>query len=205
MMDMDFDIEAFYRDGLGLTNERTIQTLAENTTLVHHKKGELFFQFGEPATHVYFHLNGVTRGYLIDKNGEEQTFGFSMGRPVEPCVGAGAMGEFARNYVQALVDMDSLQLNPTALARVLQTDTQAAAVYAKLIEADADKHFYTQLSVSKLPGKERYLWFLENYAAVADLIPQMYIASFLGLKPQSLSRIKVAMEKEAAEKTSAVE
>jgi len=45
-------------------------------------------------------------------------------------------------------------------------------------------------NLQKLSGKERYLELMHNKPQVIEKIPQYYIASYLGIKPQSLSRIR---------------
>ncbi|MES1219424.1 MAG: Crp/Fnr family transcriptional regulator [Bacteroidota bacterium] len=62
------------------------------------------------------------------------------------------------------------------------------------------KNFYTERSFLKntrhtadlamLPAKERYYKFLHERPDLANRVPQYYIAAYLGIKPQSLSRIR---------------
>ena len=42
---------------------------------------------------------------------------------------------------------------------------------------------------TELP-KDRYLKFLQNHSGLSQRIPQYYVASYIGVKPQSLSRIR---------------
>ena len=51
-----------------------------------------------------------------------------------------------------------------------------------------------------LNAKERYLWFVDKYAPIIDLIPLVETARFLGIKPQSLSRIRNELAEERSEK-----
>lgn len=50
-------------------------------------------------------------------------------------------------------------------------------------------------------AKKRYLWFLENYDGLIDVVRHKDIASFLGIEPESLSRIRrqLAAERETSE------
>jgi len=62
------------------------------------------------------------------------------------------------------------------------------------------KDYYTQLSfmnhtrhtadLAMLNAKQRYYKFMDEKADLANRIPQYYIAAYLGIKPQSLSRIR---------------
>ena len=44
-----------------------------------------------------------------------------------------------------------------------------------------------------LSAKDRYLWFVKKYGPIVDIIPQNEIALYLGIKPQSLSRIRAEL------------
>jgi CRP-like cAMP-binding protein len=45
------------------------------------------------------------------------------------------------------------------------------------------------------PADERYLAFLEKYPGVVQRVPQHYIASYLGITPEFLSRIRARLSK----------
>ncbi len=47
-----------------------------------------------------------------------------------------------------------------------------------------------------MEAKDRYLWFLDTFRPIANIIPQNEIALYLGIKPQSLSRIRAELIKE---------
>jgi hypothetical protein len=62
------------------------------------------------------------------------------------------------------------------------------------------KYFYTELSfmnyaqhsadLAMLDGKDRYDKFLREKPDLINRVPQYYIAAYLGIKPQSLSRLR---------------
>ena len=52
-----------------------------------------------------------------------------------------------------------------------------------------------------LTAKERYLWFVDKYAPIVDLVPLVEIARFLGIKPQSLSRIRAELAEEGRDRS----
>lgn len=187
------DYRDFYRQ-LGITDAQSLQTLSDHTTLVHHKKGEYIIRAGDPMEYVFFHLNGITKGLVLDENGEEQVIGFSK-EVGDACIGAGGIGELIQNDVQCLTEVDSLRLSVTALAEVIQNDRTVAAIYENLMRVDYDLRFNMQVVLAKMSGEEKYEWFLENYPYLSDRVPQKDVASFLGMLPQTLSRIKSIKEK----------
>ena len=51
-------------------------------------------------------------------------------------------------------------------------------------------HWDIKRAVSQKTARERYVWFLKAYPGVIDLIPHRYIASYLGMTPITLSRVR---------------
>jgi hypothetical protein len=76
--------------------------------------------------------------------------------------------------------------------------------YQKLLNTDSDFYKLSKLISETLfirkckrettllmdSAQERYAFLLKNYPKIEQLIPQYQIASYLGIKPESLSRIK---------------
>lgn len=192
-------IEEFYR-GLGVENEDTIRVLAENSEFVSCKKGDIIFREGDPAKFVYFTLSpeGVTYCYRLDRDGKENVLGFGYGYG-HACIGANGIEVLILNTVACLTPTDFLKLDMNALKKALFTDPVVSTIYHKLLMEDRDKDIETHSAFLKYEGRERYLWFLEEHAPAVKYIPQGVVASYLGLKPQSLSRIRRELRKEGIE------
>jgi CRP-like cAMP-binding protein len=59
-----------------------------------------------------------------------------------------------------------------------------------LIEHRFNNMIKQLLSLCAHTPEERYRHFIENYAEIGQRIPQYLIASYIGVQPQSLSRIR---------------
>jgi ribosomal protein L10 len=46
------------------------------------------------------------------------------------------------------------------------------------------------VTMNRFSPEEKYLYFLKNYKDIIQRVPQYLIASYVGVKPQSLSRIR---------------
>ena len=92
--------------------------------------------------------------------------------------------------IKALEDMRILRLSATNMQLLFQAQPKFIAL----------KSFYTEVSfmsnarhgadLAMLNGKERYHKFMNEKPDLINRIPQYYIAAYLGIKPQSLSRIR---------------
>lgn len=191
---MNYDeIADFYRSGLGVKKEASIRLLTENTRFMHRKKGEKLRVAGEPMTTVLFHLNGAGKVYVVNEHGQETVMGFCH-VPGEPCLGAAGIQEKIIFNIDAVMDMDVLELKMDALKHVLANDPEVAAIVQKLMAVDHDRDYAWHLAMKTKFGAERYRWFLKDYSDLVGVATQKDIANFLGLKPQSLSRIKAGLE-----------
>jgi|SRR5215204_1110845 len=153
------------------------------------QKGELFLSEGDVCDKLGLVCKGVFR-YYIDQDGEDKTYNFAR------------EGEFICNY-ESLIKQTPSPKNIQAIEAC-----EVCAITKKDLQL-----FYTQVREGNLFGRihmektyvetirqlishytelpeHRYLKFLKNYPELSQRIPQYYIASYIGVKPQSLSRIR---------------
>jgi CRP-like cAMP-binding protein len=93
-------------------------------------------------------------------------------------------------YFETLSDIETLVLKKIDLEHLYET-SHYWANFGRLI---SEKVYYfthhRSLSQLTLPAKERYHRFIKENPALLSKIPQHHIAAYLGITPQSLSRLK---------------
>ena len=152
------------------------------------KKGTTVLREGQLSSHCFFILKGCMKKYfLID--GEEKITGFyTEGQVVTP--------NSYSNQKPSKYFISTLE-NTIALFGNAETEQEAINKYpdlTKFIGVVTEK-IMVQMSdefdnwVSNSP-EERYLLLLENRPELINRIPQYQIANYLGIKPESLSRIR---------------
>lgn len=193
------EIAEFYRSQIGIKRERTVKVLAENTRFYHRNLGDRIRVAGNPLKTILFRLNGVARAYVHDDTGTETVLGFCH-EPGGPCLGAIGIEDTISINIDCVTEMDILEIPVEMMHHTMRQDPQIAEIVQRLLIEDHQKDVRRQIATQNKSGEERYRWFLEEYGSLVGVVTQKDIASFLGLRPQSLSRIKVAMEKEAAER-----
>ena len=191
------DIVAFYKEVLGVENEETAELFARTTRYVFRDKGEVYQHPGEPVTVIRFLLSGISRGYVIDENGQDHNirFDYEYGNLL---FGASSLSEPANLFMEAITDMEMLELPITVALDGLRSNFDIMMAFEAALSRDHRKQVEVQIALSTMIGEERYRWFCKNYGALVDEIPQNYIASFLGVQPQSLSRIKRTIKEKSA-------
>ena len=187
------DLRTFYRDALGVKGDDVVELLSRNTRCVYRNKGEVYTHAGEPVSMVRFVITGVSRGYVLGAEGEDNvlSFGYRYGEPV---IGASCLSGKTVLFLEAVTDMELLEIPATVIKQGIQMEFTNALVYERLLAEALEKQMKIQIALNTLNGEDRYRWFLDEYKDIAEIVPQNYVASFLGIQPQSLSRIKRQMK-----------
>lgn len=153
-----------------------------------YKKGSLILIQGEISNETFFILEGCIRSYIID-NCEEKTIEFYIEEdPVIP-LNYGQNLESV-HYLECIEDTIVVVSNEEIEEKMLNEFPElkeASRIYSKrLIENIQNKFAEYRISTPE----ERYKYFLLNKPQMVNRIPQYLLASYLGVKPESLSRIK---------------
>lgn len=154
-----------------------------------YKKGDFFLEEGRICKEVGFVVKGLMR-YYINDDGEEKTYAFSQENNYVCNYESFLPQKPSTKIIQALEDSDVFVISYSDL-QVIYSDVRAGerfgriaieAVFLQLLQDVSS--FYTETPVL------RYERFLKNHADLQQRISQYHIASFVGVKPQSLSRIR---------------
>jgi CRP-like cAMP-binding protein len=144
---------------------------------------------GEIANYVHFVKKGCLREWF-NKDGKDITFQFFMeGQPV-------ASIDSFMNGEPSLFSIESIE--PSIIISVRKDDFEKLfTIYPEFKDRFQSFIFqrfrnYAQLFLSRITDtpKERYDDLVKNKPEIIKRIPQHYIASFLGITPVSLSRIR---------------
>ena len=153
------------------------------------KKKEFLLQEGKTCDKIYFVNSGCLRLFHVN-NSEENTLeflfantwytdfqSFLLNQPTDENVQALEKSEIVQFSIK---DLDNLYLSYPVFERMGRLLTQNALISL----ANLNKEI-----VNETPA-ERYLKILKQQPEIVQKIPQYYIAEFLGVKRESLSRIK---------------
>lgn len=147
-------------------------------------------QEGEVSHTMYFVVKGVARILINSSEGEEITCYIAQEGDFIVVYESFVSGEPSRYFIQTLEPCDLLKADRMGFEHFYQKVPAGNLIGRKLMEyafMDTVNHlteFY------KFTPEERFQNFLLRYPQLANRIPQSCLASFIGVKPQSLSRIK---------------
>jgi CRP-like cAMP-binding protein len=165
--------------------------LAQQLTIKTIPKKDFFVQKGQKTTQIGFLLSGSCR-IFYDKDGEEWTTYFCFENSLVAAYMSCITGQPSTLSIQALEDCQLLIFEYQTLTALYQQFPVYETFGRKLAEylfMGLDVRLAEQLMLSP---EERYLKFLGSPAKrkIIERIPQQYIASYLGITPVSLSRIR---------------
>lgn len=152
-------------------------------------KGAFFLEAGKVNTHIGFINKGLVR-YFVDKNEEEATFEFTKEGEFIADYQSFSQNKPSIQYIQAIEDCELLVINYPDVQKIFTTTRNGNLLGRIVIEHRFDVMVRQLLSIYMQNQEERYKQFIATYSDLAQRIPQYLIASYVGIKPQSLSRIR---------------
>jgi CRP-like cAMP-binding protein len=165
------------------------QGIVDSLNIRSFKKGTLLLREGQVSNLCYFVLKGCIRQYyLVD--GEEKTTNFyTEGQPVTPYEGT-FNRKSAKYYLSCLEDCVLTVGTPENEARLFEQFPQFKNVVRVAVEEELGKTQDLASSYVLNSPTERYQHLLKTKPDLLDRVPQYQLASFLGVTPESLSRIR---------------
>ena len=160
--------------------------------LFHEKKfvkGEYFLKEGDVCRYVGFMISGVMR-YYINDDGEEKTYGFAKESDFVCNNESFLPQQPSRQIIQALEDCTLLVIGYNDLQKFYTSFKNGERFGRMVIEQVFVKTLQGLNSFYTDSPELRYEKFVKEYTDLLQRIPQYYIASYVGVKPQSLSRIR---------------
>lgn len=154
------------------------------------KKGEFLVRAGEVAKFGAFVTKGFLRSYVIDSKGKEHIIQFAPENWWISDKTGMSEGTPATFFIDAIEDADLILMDLAGHLTLLQklpgySDSFRAGIQRRAVAKD--HRIISSLTAS---AEERYGDFLETYPNIAQRVPQHMLASYLGVTPETVSRIR---------------
>ena len=184
--------ELFFKslnEKIALTNEEE-EIIKSYLTPKKLRKKQYLLQAGDICKAIAFVEKGTLRAYSTDEKGNEHIIQFALEGWTFGDMYSFMTGEPALYHIDALEDSELVLISKSAqeeiLARVPKYET-----YTRMQLTGAYMAMQKRLtSMISLSVEERYKHFISVYPDIAQRVPQHMIASYMGLKPETLSRVR---------------
>jgi CRP-like cAMP-binding protein len=169
-------------------SDELADVLTKSSFVQTYPRGTVLLREGDQAEKGYFILKGCIRSYIL-KDGEDKTIEFFIEEePVLP-MGYGKDVPSA-HFLECLEDTVAVVSTPEQEERTLSEYPQLKTVCLAMSEIMAGKLQESLARYKTSTPEERYKDLIEKRPELLQRIPQYQIASFLGVQPESLSRIR---------------
>ena len=179
---------------LGLDND-TLERIVMLSTFRIAEKGTLLRSIGDSTDTAALVLDGMTRCYYIDGDGNDITRGFSVKGTL--CMDDGMFG-----YSESLTEWETLTdttfmfFNVAEIKTLINENEALKNTYIQLLENALKYKIYRENGFLVENASERYIHFRKMFPEICQTVKQQYIATYLGIAPESLSRIKKSLKEE---------
>ncbi|MBT8413843.1 MAG: Crp/Fnr family transcriptional regulator [Boseongicola sp.] len=186
------DLRTFLAQSADLSDEVCLDAFAQNWTKKPVRRGGALVFQGASATDEFIALEGRLASTICDPEGKEVCVGFF----VAPCVVTPSIARtrdgVSRVSVVATTDVSCARIDAGLLTR-LMISSQAVRNWANGVLRDAlSEKADREWCLAALGGAERLAWFRETYPGCEDMFTHSLIASFLGVTPVTLSRLRAS-------------
>ncbi|MGI9571125.1 MAG: Crp/Fnr family transcriptional regulator, partial [Desulfobulbia bacterium] len=154
------------------------------------KKNDYFIREGVQAHEIAFLERGVVRAFYTNKQGKE----YNKTLFTAPAIIGSYVSLISKTKnrlpQQALSDCKIWRANYGVIEDLSEGNYEIERLRRKIAERFFVGSEKKQLEMALLEAKQRYAIFREEHPGFEDIIPQYHIASYLGISPTQLSRIR---------------
>ena len=169
--------------------------IIESTVIQHYKKGKILLTADQFSKEGFLVLKGCIRDYIV-QDGEEKTINFYTEEQPVTVVNYGKnipSGHYLECVEDTTVSVGTPEHEAEMLKKHPQFDT-VCRIISEVMMANLQTHF---TDYRLMTSEERYLNFIKTNPELVQKVPQYQIASYLGMTPESLSRLRKRLSKKA--------
>ena len=153
-------------------------------------KKELLVRQGERSHELYFIISGCVREYFEDVNADEINTWFGMENSIAVSTYSFFSQKPSLTNIQALEDVETIVLRHEDLHQLYDEFHEIERLGRLISEQYLVQIEEIKIILQTLSARQRYEYILQNKPEFVQRIPLKFLASFLGIKLETLSRVR---------------
>ncbi|AXT58095.1 Crp/Fnr family transcriptional regulator [Aquimarina sp. AD1] len=142
------------------------------------------------SEHLYFIVSGYARIYHLDTDGNEITTVLSNKNNYIASFLPFVNQIPSKDIIETITDCEVLSISYTKMKALIENSENFKAYSVSIFEEAIQKTQHRANDLATLNAEERYVKLMSQEPKIIQNIPLNYIASYLGIAPESLSRIR---------------
>lgn len=157
------------------------------------RRNDYLLRAGEVCQFNYFVIKGSFRMYHLTPEGQELTRYFAFENKFGTNLTSLIEGSPSLENMQAMEPLEALRISKADFFHLVETVPQLNKIYLNILQnayITSQKRIYDLQGMSAL---DRLKWLLGQYPKILTRLPSRLIASYLGITPFTLSRLKAEL------------
>lgn len=187
--------------------ENLIQTISQKVTLLNeditliqnyfepisYSKNTIVEEQDKLPEYLFFINSGFMRLFYYDENGDENTIQFSTKNDFIASYLSFIQNTPAKENVECITDCELLRIKKIDLKTLIEASENFKNYSLLIFQHAMTVSDGRAKDLATLTAEQRYKKLIDTQPKILQNVPMQYIASFLGIKPESLSRIRKNM------------
>ena len=181
--------QSYLQQRLNLTDEQALMAV-ESLKTKQFKKGEMLLKAGDLKSDTYFVNNGLLRCFSLDEKGKEHIIQFAPENWMVTDRDSSVFNVSSSFYIEAIEDTEVVIVKQDFFSSIQHIVPEILELNILMLH-NAIRFMQKRINMLlSATAEERYLNFIMLYPNLTIRVPQWMIASYLGITPESLSRVR---------------
>jgi len=185
----NFSLKSFLASNLDV-GEKEISSILDNCKTKNVKKEQFLLRENELSRSTFFVEKGLLRQFSIDEKGKEHTLHFAPENWFVTDRESAYFNQPSKYFIQALEESVVVLIDET-IVQELSCKIPSFLDFNNRLLHNHIRHLENRINLLlSASAEERYLRFIAMYPDILLRVPQTMVASYLGITPESLSRVR---------------
>lgn len=187
-------VNNYLEEGLGIKMNRNIAEMINGeASFVEFPEKHIVLLEGMKSSNLFLIIRGIVRGYYIDDQGNDITKCFSSEKEFFSSEGL-RTGRVSSFTIECLEACQCIRLPYELVHKIMKEDENLKNFFLNYNLSEIEKLEKKAKNLALMNAEERYIDFCKQYPYLHNRVELKYIASYIGIRAASLSRIRKGMK-----------